>query len=107
MNIEHITVDTIEPCAELFVNVFTLPPWNENWTKQQARERLEFYFNTPNFLGLQYVNKGEDNNIKGCFFGNFEPYQDMYLYTLTEMFIHPDAQGRGVGTQLITQLKCI
>lgn len=102
MDITPVTFEKLDPCAELFSEVFNLPPWNEGWSKSQALKRLEFYFNTPNFIGLCSL---ENNNVTGCIFGNFEPNQDNYLYFLKEMYIHPDSQRLGIGKKLIKQLN--
>ena len=40
MSISDITAENLEACAELFVEVFNQPPWNENWSLVQALERL-------------------------------------------------------------------
>ncbi len=35
-----ITIDKMEQCIELYINVFNSEPWNETWTYQTAKERL-------------------------------------------------------------------
>jgi aminoglycoside 6'-N-acetyltransferase I len=101
MNIVEITSDNLEACAELFTQVFAQPPWNESWTIAHAKERLEFYYNSPNFIGLAACSGGD---IVGFIFGNYEPYQDQRVYLLKEMSIHPNLQGKGLGSELIQNL---
>ena len=101
MNIVRVTKKDLEKCAELFTHVFTQSPWNESWTIAQAIERLSFFLETPNFIGLAaYTNE----EVVGFVYGNYEPFQDKRVYLLKEMSIHPNLQGKGVGSELIQKL---
>ena len=40
IEIKEITSDDIEQILELFLSVFSLPPWNENWDRETARNYL-------------------------------------------------------------------
>ena len=62
-----ITLDKMEQCIELYINVFNSEPWNENWTYEVARERLTDLLHTPRFLGFLLYDNG---NLIGFIAGN-------------------------------------
>ena len=101
MDIVQVTAKDLEKCAELFAHVFSQPPWNESWTIAQAKERLSFFLKTPNFVGLAAYSSEE---VVGFIYGNYEPFQDKRVYLLKEMSIHPNLQGKGIGSELIQEL---
>ena len=98
MQILPIDKTNLEDCAYLYTTVFNQAPWNEDWSHQQAMSRLKFYYETPNFIGMLVT---DDSNLLGFVLGNYEPYQNEKLYLLKEMCVHPDFQGKGIGTKLI------
>ena len=104
MSISGITVENLEACAELFVEVFNQPPWSESWTISQAIERLQFYFDTPNFIGACFY---EGEELLGFVLGNYEPYQSENLYILKEMCVSLESQGKGVGSSLVKHIHAL
>lgn len=98
---EKIEGTDFQEYAELFAHVFNSDPWNENWSEQQALERLTLFRDTPNFLGICAKNK---SGVCGFVMGNFEPYQSDRLFILKEMCVPPNYQRSGVGSYLLTQL---
>ena len=101
MKISPTNKDSLGDCAELYAVVFNQVPWSENWSFEQAMDRLFFYYETPNFLGI-CIHDG--SNLLGFVLGNYEPYQNEKLYILKEMCVRPEYQGSGIGKQLITYL---
>lgn len=42
----------VPSCAALFIETFTAPPWDEEWTAGDAEQRLEDMVRTPRSEGL-------------------------------------------------------
>lgn len=100
--IEKITTaDTLDRCAEILVEAYNSEPWNDQWTKEVALDKLTIYFNTPKFIGWTASNNGQ---IIGCCVGNIEPYFTGDYYYLKDMFVLPLSQKRGIGAKLMTTL---
>lgn len=99
-----ISADNLEVCAELFVQVFNQPPWNECWDFSGAFERMKFYFDTPNFVGICFY---DGDNLLGFVMGNYEPYQREKLFVLKEMCVSPESQRKGIGSRLLADLHVL
>jgi N-acetylglutamate synthase-like GNAT family acetyltransferase len=92
----------LEQCAALLVEAYNAEPWNDNWTQEQALEKLTCFYNSPKFYGLTAT---LDGRLVGCCVGNIEPYYSGDYFFLKEMFISVSSQRSGVGTQLLDKLK--
>jgi GNAT superfamily N-acetyltransferase len=67
-----------------------------------ARKRLQDILDTPRFYGL--IITAGDEPI-GAVLGNIEHWYDRNHYNLKEMFVHPDFQGAGIGTRIMTRVR--
>lgn len=101
MQLSEIRDPAMQEYAGLFAQVFSEAPWNEQWSTGQANERLEFYRNTPNFIGLCARTNGA---LAGFAMGNFEPPQQQGFFLLKEMCVSRRHQGLGVGSALLDAL---
>jgi len=88
--------------AELYVELFNAEPWNDKWTVETANKRLEDIYNTPNFVGMKFLENGV---IKGAIFGNCQQWYEGKHYSLMEMFVSLELQGKGIGSSLMTALE--
>lgn len=102
MNIREIIQYDLNSCAELFVEIFSNPPWNETWQMDAVMRRLSDCLHTPNFVGLLAETSGR---IDGFAFGNIQYYGEEKHYYLLELCIRTDVQRSGVGTQIMEALK--
>lgn len=105
MNIEVKKIESHEVlggCAELLVEAYNSEPWNDNWTKEKALEKLACFYSSPKFVGLAAY---ADGKLAGCCIGNIEPYYIGDYYYLKEVFVSPAFQKRGVGHRLIEAIK--
>ena len=102
MKLREISPAEIDACAELFVSVFSNPPWNENWTFSTAQKRLSDCLMTPGFTGLAHEDGGV---IHGFAFGNIQHYLDEKHYYLLELCIRTDRQREGIGSRIMNALK--
>ncbi len=103
LHIEKInSIQTLEKCAELLVEAYNAPPWNDNWTKAKALEKLTCFYHSPQFFGWT---ARQDTHLLGCCVGNIEPYFSGDYFYLKEMFVSVHAQRKGVGFRLMAVLK--
>ncbi|MDL4839469.1 GNAT family N-acetyltransferase [Aquibacillus rhizosphaerae] len=100
--IEIMTINKLEQCIELYMQVFNSEPWKETWSFEVAKERLLDLINTPKFLGFSlYI---EDNLIGFIAGNNKKSYQESTYY-LAELCISNQVQGKGYGTKLLKLLE--
>lgn len=96
-------MNEIEAIKELFVGVFTIEPWNDDWSNQ---EQLNLYlsdlvgqshsltygvFQNKKLIGVSM------GHIRHCFTGT-EYYMD-------ELCIQTDKQGNGIGTLFLKEIE--
>lgn len=97
-----LTSENLEPCIELYMNVFNSEPWNESWTYETAKERLTDLLNTPKFLGFLFH---VDHNPVGFIAGNSKvSYQGLTFY-LAELCVNNQLQGKGYGSKMLHSLE--
>ncbi|CAM3069610.1 GNAT family N-acetyltransferase [Rariglobus hedericola] len=102
MTIRDLALADIPPCARLFTDVFSNPPWSEHWTETSALRRLDDCARTPHFLGLLVE---DERGLCGFAFGYSQYYLDEQHYYLLELCIDTARQRQGVGGALLTALK--
>ena len=96
------SIKTLDRCAEILVDAYNSEPWNDNWTKEKALEKLTCFYNSPKFIGWT---ASLNDKVLGCCVGNIEPYYLGDYFYLKEMFVYHQSQKKGIGTQLMTTLK--
>jgi ribosomal protein S18 acetylase RimI-like enzyme len=102
LNFRDIQTSDIESCSTLFAAVFSAPPWNENWTPENARRRLGDCAATPGFIGLLAE---DEHGIAAFAFGYLQHYMDEQHYNLLEFCVAPRIQRQGVGHALLAELN--
>ncbi|WP_286166234.1 GNAT family N-acetyltransferase [Bacillus sp. E(2018)] len=97
-----MTIDRIEKCVELYINVFNKEPWNETWSYQNAKERLTDLIHTPKFLGYLLY---ENDALIGFIAGNSKQSYSGFTFYLAEFCISNQIQGKGYGSKLLLYLE--
>jgi ribosomal protein S18 acetylase RimI-like enzyme len=92
----------VAPCATLFADVFSNPPWNETWTSETAERRLRDCAATPHFIGVLAESA---EGIGGFAFGYLQQYMNEQHYYLLELCVDTRRQRQGLGGALITALN--
>jgi len=93
----------LDGCAELFAAVFSAEPWDEHWTQDAARERLEEILGSPgSSVGLVCFSRGE---VAGLVLGCVMRRAGERLFYLHEMCVAAGWQGEGIGGRLLTRLE--
>lgn len=89
-------------CAEVLMDAYNRPPWNDNWNREAAIALLTCYYNSPEFMGWTAT---AGSKIIGCGVGNIEPYYKGNIFYLKELFVAAQYQKLGVGKRLVSAVK--
>ena len=101
--LREYSINDFAEIKALFKNVFTSPPWNEDWSND---EQLDNYLKdlmevrTPLILGLV-----EDDALIGISIGNIRHWYKGTEYHIEELCIRTDMQGRGYGSKFMTLIE--
>lgn len=91
----------LKETAELYLEIFNNPPWNDDWTMEKASKRLKSILRAPGFHGF---NLYKDNELMAFVLGNIEEWFDTKRFYLRELGVKPTFQGKGIGQFLIKKL---
>ncbi|MBE9054015.1 GNAT family N-acetyltransferase [Nostocales cyanobacterium LEGE 11386] len=102
MKLQPIEYRHLKECADLFVSVFSNPPWNENWEIESAFSRLEAFYNIP--MSHSIVAFLEDQII-GFAMGYIEIWHQGKSFYLKEICVEPTKHRSGIGTKIMDVLS--
>jgi len=97
-----IEEDELAACAELYVATFRESPWNEEWSTEDAFERLSDFLAAPKSLAIKATNNG---SLCGFLFGKIQQWNGVVYYDLEEMCVKHSTQRQGVGKILMGKLE--
>lgn len=97
---QKITEENIINIAESFVSAFNGAPWNDNWTIEQAIERLTDIYHTPKFHGGMKIINGK---IAAVILGSGERYYDGIHFQILEFWVDKDMHRQGIGGILLDE----
>ncbi|MEM9949541.1 MAG: GNAT family N-acetyltransferase [Cyanobacteria bacterium P01_D01_bin.36] len=101
MKLQPIEPGHLRECANLFVSVFSNPPWNETWDQEIALKRLKDYYS---ILGSYGIVATAEDKVFGFAIGYAEAwYEDKHFY-LKEMYVQSTCQRSGIGTKTMDVL---
>lgn len=98
------SADLLSGCAMLYARVFSSAPWSEPWTLEKAERRLSDILATPGSEGLVWIDPETLTPI-GAAIGHVVQGAVEPLFKLSELFVHPQWQGQGIGARLLRQLE--
>lgn len=101
-NIYVFENEHLNESAKLFVETFSKEPWNEPWSFESAKKRLNDVILTPGFKGAILK---EDEKIEGVILGNLEQWYDGEHFCVKEFFVDSSSQGKGTGKKLLNALE--
>ena len=101
MSIRELRMDDIPSLLPLYLDWYN---GHEGgcWTEEAASRRIRQVLTTQDAYGLLLE---EDGCPVGFAMGYFKHYDDLVGYTLEEIVIAGDRQGRGLGTRLLGELE--
>lgn len=90
-------------CLDIFYDVFTSPPWEYSWMdKNEMRRYFTDLYRTPGFVGYMYYDGGV---LLGACMGCISDYFLHAQYDIKEIFIHTNAQNKGVGSKMLSEIE--
>jgi len=100
---KKIGTNEIEIIKELFTGVFTIEPWNDDWSNQ---EQLNLYLldligqNNSLTYGLF-----ENGKLIGVSMGHIKHWYSGTEYYIEELCIQTNKQGNGIGTYFLKEIE--
>lgn len=102
-NFKRIGTDEIEIIKELFTSVFTIEPWNDDWSNQ---EQLDLYlFDLVGQSNSLTYGLFENEKLIGVSMGHIKHWYSGTEYYIDELCIRTDKQGNGIGTYFIKEIE--
>ena len=95
-------IKILKKCASLLKEVYNSDPWNDEWTKEKAHEKLFCFYSSPKFHGWTAM---QGDEILGCCIGNIEPDFSGDYFNLKEIFVSVKFQRKGIGALLLRATK--
>jgi len=92
----------LDECTRLFIRVFNSEPWNDGWTFEKAKKRLEDIFLSAGFYG---IGCWRDHSILGIACGNKEQWTDSEHFNLKEFCVDIENQNMGIGSRILGRLE--
>lgn len=88
----------IDHCAEILCSVYNNAIWQCRWKPDTAKAYLFDYFESKKFVGFTLEN---DDKVCGAMFCHEKIWWNNSELFIDEMFVHPDLQRKGYGSELI------
>lgn len=99
---EDITENHLDELAQLYVETFNASPWNDEWTFETARKRLQQILHSEDSFGLCVHQGGQ---MCGAVLGVLEQYFDGPMFNLHEYWVKNDMRGKGIGSKLFAEME--
>lgn len=99
--ISELVAEEIDECAALFSEAFGSPPWNQNWSRSSAFERLKSLYVKESCVGYKAI---VQERICGFVMGEVELWNSSQLFLIKELCVAVSHQRRGIGRQIIETL---
>jgi ribosomal protein S18 acetylase RimI-like enzyme len=100
--IVELTKSNIGSLAQLYVDVFSAPPWDVAWSLAAATERLTSFTEFPRFIGLGHI---QENKPVAFVMGWGERWSQGWVFHIKEMGVALAVQRSGVGRELLTKFE--
>jgi ribosomal protein S18 acetylase RimI-like enzyme len=87
---------------QTYIDTFAGEPWNEHWEHEWVDDRVSWVASVPGFSGYIAL---DGNTVIGALLGYAQPFKGRIDFEILELFVHPSAQGKGIGRALIAELE--
>lgn len=103
--LKELSIEYIEEIKQLFVEVFTNEPWNDDWSDpKQLHEYLIDLIDNRNSMTFGLY---EDDYLIGLSMGSILHFHNGTEYYIFEFCIKEEKQGKGIGTQFLKKFEDI
>lgn len=100
ITLRTMTTIDIDPYCKLFLDVFSAPPWNENWTIDKINADIKKRMGKKYFMGIAAE---VDSRIIG-FLTGFQLKVLPSLFYIDQLFVNVNCHGNGVGRSLHSEM---
>ena len=97
-----MTPADIPNCAHTLMKAFREPPWNEQWTYEQAFTRIDEIMSARVSRGYVIY---DGDTVVSMLSGRIMTYLGFKELWVDEFSVHPDYQRRGIGTQMMQYVR--
>lgn len=92
----------IRDLANMFMNAFNAPPWNDKWTEEAAGKRIRQMVTGENAYGIAgYL----DGKLCGMIVGREEQYYDCVHFEIKEFCMDVSMKSKGLGSLLLKEFE--
>ena len=103
MTFESMRPRHLPALAELYVQTYNAPPWNDKWTPGLVEQKLSQMMRCEGFFGL--VSLDSHGNPSGMIVGEKEIYFDCVQFYVKDFCIAFHLRGTGIGSALLNELE--
>ena len=91
----------VQGLARAMTMAYAEAPWFENWSDERAQRRIRAILSNYQAAGMAAV---EDGQIIGGVLGYVDPYAEEDFFFVSELFVIPEWQKKGIGRALLDGL---
>lgn len=102
MRFKEATREQLEAMAEIYMETFNAPPWDDAWTKETAEKRLLQMISHQGAFGICCY---QEEEMCGMMVGEILPYYNGMRYELKEFCTRNSMRGKGIGTCMFQELE--
>lgn len=107
MHIAEFDISRLEESANLFMEVFSMPPWNDTFeSKESVIDFFRSFTCMSNFKGYQLI---INNRVVGLSIGFIKPWlkngSPRYEYFIDQFCIKPNLQRQGLGSYFMKEIE--
>ena len=100
---ERLDTKDKEAIKELFLSVFTIEPWNDDWSDaNQLDAYIDDLIGQSNSLTYGLF---EDNRMIALSMGRIKHWYSGTEYCIDELCVRTENQGKGVGTYFLKEIE--
>ena len=101
MVLRAVAVTDLDALTAVFTTCFNQPPWNDGWSEDAARERLEDLLSARHSRGAVAE---VDSKVVGFLLGQKERWIHAHHFNLIELCVLPEHQRHGIGRGLVQHM---
>ena len=102
MDYSRIQKNDSESLSELFKLVFNSEPWNDNWTSESSKNRIDLQLANINSVGFKAVH---NDKMLGFILGYLTGLPDGIGFFIEDLCVHPEDHNKGIGKGLMGELE--
>ena len=106
MNLKFVRYEEkyLDSCAKELSNSFKDEPWNETWTLEQSKARINELSNSYGFIGIVLLDL-DTNDVVSFMAGRVLTYMDYKEYWIDDLSVTSKYKGHGFGTKMLDFAK--